>query len=116
MLRNFTRTLVKKDIRNQVRRNFSEMSISSFLSAGDGLFLAALAAYSSFGVWVLKIQQGIDKLSTEAKEMRMEAKEMRMETKQSFDKLEMQMKESSEKFNNRIDEVLLRSLDLPRVK
>ena len=112
MLKKLTRTLVKKESRNQLHRNLSDIPISTILTGG-GLFLGALVAYSSFGVWILKIQllplqKGIDKLSTETKEMR-------MESKQGFDKLEMQMKENNDKINSRVDSVLLRSLDLQRV-
>ena len=90
--------------------------------------MAALAGYSTFGLWLLKIQllpllKGTEKLSTETKERidklgtetKEEMKELRLETKQSFVNLEMQMKESHNTTNSRVDSVLLRSLDLQRV-
>ena len=114
MLRNFSRTLMMKNSRNKllIHRNSSDISIPSLVAVG-GTFFAALAGYSTFGVWILKmqllpLQKGIDKLSTEAKKMR-------MESKQSFDKLEMQMKDSNDKINSRVYAVLLCSLDLQRV-
>ena len=125
MLRNFSRTLVMKNSRNKllIHRNSSDISIPTLVAVG-GTFFAALAGYSTFGVWILKmqllpLQKGIDKLSTEVKEMRMESKQsfdkLEMESKQSFDKLEMQMKDSNDKINSRVYAVLLCSLDLQRV-
>ena len=134
MRRILLRTLVKNDSKNQLCRNFSEMPISTIFTGG-GLFFAAVAGYSTCGLWLLKIQllplqKGIEKLNTETKERtdklgtemkeRTDKLEMKFdglskEIKESGDKMNKEIKESNEKVNSRVDSVLLRSLDLQRV-
>ena len=113
------RTLVRKDSRNHLRRNFSDVQFSMFsditfsmFAAGVGAFGVSIAAYSSFGFWFLRyqlrpLQNGIDKLGVESKE-RTDKLEMKI------DRLSKEIRDSNDKINSRVDSVLLRSLDLQR--
>jgi hypothetical protein len=110
--RKLMRKLVKKDSRNQLR-HFSDIEISTLITGG-GLCFGAIAAYSSLGIWVLKLQfLPLQKQSAETKqsvdEFRKEAKErtdkLGAETKQSFDVLSKEMKESSKEMKERTDKL-----------
>ena len=108
--RKLMRTLVKKDSTNQLR-HFSDIPISTLITGG-GLFFGAIAAYSSLGIWVLKLQLlPLQKQSAEIKQC-FDKLEMKLDMK--FDVLSKEIKESNDKINSRVDSVLLRSLDLQR--
>ena len=104
MRRILLRTLVKNDSKNQLCRNFSEMPISTIFTGG-GLFFAAVAGYSTCGLWLLKIQllplqKGIEKLNTETKER---IEKLGTETKERTDKLGTESKERTDKLEMKLD-------------
>ena len=103
--RKLIRTFLKKNSRIQLHRDFTDIPISTIITGG-GICFGALAAYSSLGIWVLKLQLlPLQKQSAEIKqsfdEFRKEIKErtdkLGAETKQSFDEFRKETKERTDK-------------------
>ena len=109
--RKLIRTFLKKNSRTQLHRDFTDIPISTIITGG-GICFGALAAYSSLGIWVLKLQLlPLQKQGAEIKqsfdEFRKETKErtdkLGAETKQSFDMLSKEAKERTDKLEMKLD-------------